>query len=233
MRPTTLLLALLLATGSSTQGQVAATEPSGKADAGVADANYPYSEIEKVYETVLDGMTSKYFARYPDLDKKHTEALRQYIAAEYPKSRFVKEMVRAEAVAIFERGRRDAAYRDTKEFKDTFAVTVSVSVSMAKMIIGGLRDTYVAKYVEMDPVKAELFRMAKTADERQCVSWVSREVTAEEFKKETGGQHELLPGDRVFAFRSPESTWADLCGRQGYLQVRGNSIVDIIVTIMN
>jgi hypothetical protein len=233
MRITIFLLALLFTAGCATPRQVAGAVPSGKADAGIADANYPFSEIEKVYEAALDGMTSKYFAQYPDIDKKHTEALRKYIAAEYPKSRFVKEMVRDEAVAIFERGQRDAAYRDTKEFRDTFAVTVSVSVSMAKMIMGGLRDTYVAKYVEMDPIKVELFRMAKTENERQCVSWVSREVTAEEFKKETGDKYELLPGDRVFAFCSPESTWTDLCGRQGYLHVRGISIVDIIVTMMN
>jgi len=206
---------------------------TGSAVQATDDARYPFSEIEKVYDVVLSGMTEKYFASYPELDKEHTIRMREYIAAEYPKEKFLKEMLRDEYLPKFEKAMKEPVYRDTKEFKAAFQVVVSVSVSMAKMIVGGERDIYIAKYVEKDPIKVELFALAKTEDERQFVSWVSGEVPSDVAAKDAGAEYKPAAGDRVFGFSSPEQTWTDLCGRQGYLVVRDGKIAQVIVTMMN
>ncbi len=198
-----------------------------------SDSRYPFSEVEKVYDVVLDGMTTKYFSAYPDLDKAHTAKMREFIATEYPRERFLDEMIRDEYRPKLERGMRDQSYRDTKEFKDAFDVVVTVSVQMAKMIIGGQRDIYVAKFVEKTPIKVELFSVAKTEDERQYVSWISGEAEVGAVAKEAGNEYKPQTGDKAFAFCSPEQTWADLCGRQGYLIVRDGKIAQVIVTMMN
>ena len=197
------------------------------------DANYPYSEIGKVYDTVLDEMTSKYFKNYPNLDKEHTAALRTFIAKECGREEFIKKMVRDKNVAVFDRAKADAGYRNTKEFQDSFTVVTSVSVQMAWMIVSGLRDVYVAKFVEKDPLKIELLEMASTDDQRQYATWVHGEVTAEEFRTKAGAKREMQPGDRFFAFFSPPATWKKRCGREGFLQVRDKKIIQVIVTTLN
>jgi len=202
-------------------------------DQATKDDRYPFSEIEKVYDVVLSGMTEKYFRKLPELDKEHTARMRDFIAAEYPKEKFVQEMLRDAYRPKFERAMKDPAYRDTKEFQDAFSVVVDVSVSMAKMIIGGERAIYVAKYVEKNPVKVELFAMAKTEDERQYVSWVTGEVPSDVAAKEAGAQYRPVAGDRIFGFSSPEPTWTDRCGRQGYLIAREGKIAQVIITMMN
>ena len=225
-----LICSLLFLAGCATGPTPPHASPDSQA---TSDARYPFSEIERVYDTVLSEMTEKYFAGHPELGKKHTIRMREYIAAEYPKEKFVKEMLHDEYLPKFEKAMKEPAYRDTKEFKDAFQVVISVSVSMAKMIVGKERDIYVAKYVEKDPIKVDLFAMAKTKDQRQFVSWVSGEVPPDVAEKEAGAEYKPIAGDRVFGFCSPEQTWTDLCGRQGYLVVRDGKIAQVIVTMMN
>lgn len=197
------------------------------------DPNYPFSEIEEVYDIVLDAMTEGYFKDYPDLDRQHTAAMREFIAKAYPRERFVELMVREEYRPILERGRNDPAFRETKEFDDAMTVTINVSVKMAKMIVGGQMDVYVARFVDKDPLRTELFEIAENDDQRQFISWVSEEVELADPKAVLGKDYELQPGDRVFAFCSPDETWNDLCGRSGFLIVREGKIVEVVVTMMN
>lgn len=225
-----LICSLVLLAGCATRPAAPHTDPASQM---TSDVRYPFSEIEKIYDVVLSGLTEKYFERFPELDKEHTVRMREYIAAEYSKEKFVKEMLRDDYLPKFEKAVKEPVYRDTKEFKEAFQIVVSVSVSMAKMIVGGQRDIYVAKYVEKSPIKLELFAMAKTDDERQYVSWVSGEVPSDITAKEAGSEYKPTVGDRVFGFCSPEQTWTDLCGRQGFLVVRDGRIAQVIVTMMN
>jgi len=193
---------------------------------------YPFSEVAKVYDVVVDTMATNYFSKYPELDRKHTAKLKAFILSQHPGDKFVSEIVRDKHAAIFEKARLDKAYRDTKEFKDCFGVIVNVAVPMAKMIAGGLCDIYVSAYIERDPVKIELFNMATSYDEKQFISWVYGEAAEPDFKK-TAGNHDTKPGDRFFEFCSPESTWENMCGRRGFIQVRDRKILRVITTEMN
>lgn len=231
------------ATASSNgASQAAAVSAQGPAEAAAPEVpwsqvkqepGYPFSEIEKVYEAVLDGITKGYFKDFPDLDKAHTKAMRDFIAKEYPRSKFVELMVQPEARDKLQRAQKDAAYRDTKEFKDCFTVTISVSVSMAKMIIGGQIDIYVAKFVDKNETRLWLLTIATNEDEQQFASWVSTEVPAADAIAQLGKDFKPTSGDRYFAFCSPAQTWEDLCGRQGFLIVRDNKIVHCEITMMN
>lgn len=197
------------------------------------DDRYPISEIETIYDIVLDGMTKEYFKNVPEIDKEHTDRLRAYIVKVYPRDVFVKQMIPSKYAKILERGMREYPYRTTKEFTDALSIVINVSVPMAKMIIGGHRDVYVAAYIEKNPVKVQLLAMASTDDERQFVSWISGEAPIGLVAKEAPKEYVPVAGDKLYAFCSPESTWTDLCGRQGYLVVRGAKIVQVIVTMMN
>ena len=43
----------------------------------------------------------------------------------------------------------------------------------------------------------------------------------------------MLPGDELWEFCSPENTWIHLMGRQGYAVVRGGQVVDSLITSMS
>lgn len=219
---------LLAAAGCSSRGSHDATTVTVQ-----SSPNYPFSEVEAVYDAVLDGLTSTYFAAFPELDKKHTKAMREYIADAYSKDRFVKEMIPENYRPVFNRAMHEPAFRETKEFKDALLIVVNVSMPMAKMIVGGRRDIYVAKFVDRNPVRVELLSIAKTEDEQQCASWAGSEVTREEAAKDCGNEYKPAEGDRVYTFSSPAEMWENLCGRQGYIVVRDGKIAKMIVTVLN
>ena len=194
--------------------------------------NYPYSEIELIYDTVLDAMTKDYFKYHPDLDKQHTRRLQEFIRKEYSKDKFVSLMIHDEAVEVFKRAMANPKYRDTKEFKDTFIVVVNTSVPLARMIVGNARDLYVAKFVDKNPVKLELFEMARSEEDKQYIASVYGEVTREQYEKdEFAGDYDFEEGDRIFGFFGGD--WENLTGRQGYIVVRKGKICDACVTVMN
>ncbi len=217
--------------GCGEPAQQAAT--SAAPNAQPRDSDYPYSEVDKVYDTELEATPRRYFKDYPDLDKQHTAALRAFIAKEYPREKFIKEMVRDKDMAVFNRATADIQYRKTKEFEDSFAVVTSVSVNMAAMSISGLCDVYAAKFVEKDPLKIELLDMATTDEQRQYAVRAQREATAKDFRDAAGAERETRPGDRFFRFSSPAATWENCCGREGFLQVRDKKITEAIITMMN
>ena len=194
---------------------------------------YPFDEIGGIYDIVFGGMTEVYFKAFPDLDKEHTRKMQDFITAEYPREKFIKQMIREEFLPQFQKAAQDPSHRNTKEFDRAFGIVVNVSVPISQMVIGGLRDIYTAKYIEKNPAKLELFEMAQTEDEIQYVSWVSGEVSQEEAAKELGKEYTPKKGDKVFAFCSPGVTWTKLYGRQGYIIVRDGKILKAILTLMN
>ncbi|MCH6259171.1 hypothetical protein MLD52_21620 [Puniceicoccaceae bacterium K14] len=194
--------------------------------------NYPYSELEAIYDAALSGMTDNYFKDFPELDREHTARLKEFIQESVPQGQFVSDMVRGENVDIFRKAKESKEYRDTKEFQDAFQITLSVSVSMARMMMGGVTDIYVAKYVDKDPIRIELFEIVEEDYQREFISWIYGEVSIEEARKELG-DYEFIDGDRIYGFSSPPNSWENLCGREGFIVVRGDKIHDTIVTIMN
>lgn len=148
------------------------------------DPEFPYSEIGLIYETVLDAMTERYFRDFPDLDAEHTDAMREFIRNEQPKATFITLMIRDKAVDIFRKAKENPPYWDSEEFQSAYELTVNVSVPMARMIVGNAIDLYVAKHVDKDPVKIELFKMAQSEDDKQCIAWVYEEVSIEKFKED-------------------------------------------------
>ena len=44
---------------------------------------------------------------------------------------------------------------------------------------------------------------------------------------------QMLPGDELWRFRSPDQTWANLAGRAGYAIVRNGTVVHSLVTLLN
>ncbi|WP_404425822.1 hypothetical protein [Nibricoccus sp. IMCC34717] len=209
------------------------SKPSADAGLNSKSLQYPYSEIAVVYDTVFEALTNKYFANFPDLDKKHTAAMREYITASYPKERFVEKMVQPDSRVVLERGKRDASFRESKEYKDVCYIVISVSIPMAKMIIGQQRDIYEARFVEQDPTKMMLFDISMDDDQKHFVAWVTGEVTIADARNDCGGDFQGVDRDRVFKFSSPQETWENLCGREGYIVVRDGRIVQTIVTLMN
>lgn len=196
------------------------------------DPEFPYSEIGLIYQTVLDAMTERYFRDFPDLDAEHTKAMRAFIRNEHSKERFITLMVRDQAVNIFRNAKGNPSYWDSEEFQSAYELTVNVSVPMARMIVGNAIDLYVAKHVDKDPIKIELFKMAQSEDDKQYIAWVYGEVSIDKFKEDQfTGDYDFQDGDRVFGFSGGD--WENLSGRQGYIIVRGGKIHEIIITLMN
>jgi hypothetical protein len=44
---------------------------------------------------------------------------------------------------------------------------------------------------------------------------------------------DLLPDDEVWRFHSPPETWANLCGRAGYVVIRDGQIIRTLTTMRN
>lgn len=196
------------------------------------DPNFPYSEIETVYDTVLEGLTKGYFRKFPDLHAKHTETMISFILKKTPKKKFVEMIVKDEVVEIFKKAKGNRAYWDTKEFQDAYTLAINTSVPIARVAIRNARDLYVAKYVDKDPIKIELFEMATDERDKQYIAWVYGEVTREEYAKDQfAKEYSFQEGDRIFGFRG--GNWKNLSGRRGYIIVRGGKIHESFITLMN
>lgn len=227
MRLILLTSILLLLLGCTTTDQ-----ESQKLNTSDHHENYPYSELEALYDAVLSAMTANYFKDFPELDREHTLKLKEFIQQSVPKEKFVNNMIPDEANRVLRKAKESKEYRDTKEFQDAFQITIGVSFAMARMMMSSATDVYVAKYVDKDPVKIELFEMANEEYHREFISWVYGEVSLEEAQKKLV-DFQFLDGDRVYGFCSPQESWEDLWGRMGFIVVRDGNIHDVIVTLMN
>ena len=227
-----LSLVLVLLSGCASVGPTAS---SGKWSEAQHDERYPFSEIEKVYETVLTTMLPRYFGDDHALAKQHQEKMEAFVRSTFPPSKFCEMMTQSGSTrALFESAQSDIAIRDTPEFQRTFDVTVSVSVQMAMIIFAGRFDTYGAKFIHPTEMTDYLFSLERgDTDEEDYISWVSGEVSADNARKELGADLDFRQGDRFFMFASPAWYWEQLAGRQGYLQVRDGKIVAQHVTILN
>ncbi len=234
MKLTLLLLVSLLSAGCATSDNQTSQkdEIEQKWSEVPRDSDFPYSEIGLVYETVFEGMTVGYFRDFPDLDAEHTGPLREFIRMEEPKEEFISSMIRDEAVEIFQKAKGNPLYWDTEEFQGSYGLTLNGSVPMARMVIGNAIDRYVAKHVDKDPVKIELFKLAGSEDDKQFIAWVYGEVGIEEFREDQfTGDYDFQDGDRIFGFSGGD--WENLTGRQGYIIVRDGKIHETMITLMN
>jgi hypothetical protein len=198
------------------------------------DDRYPYSEIEKIYDTVLTTMLPRYFGDDLELGRKHQQALEAFVRSTFPPARFSELMVPpGNTRNLFDQAQHEPAARDTAEFQRAFEVTVNVSVQMAMIIFAGRFDTYGAKFLHPTETTDYLFSLTSDTDEEGYISWVSGEVSLDEARKELGDTVDCRAGDRFFLFSSPEWYWQQLAGRQGYLQVRDDRIIGSHITILN
>lgn len=166
--------------------------------------------------------------------KSYAKDIKLFIDKTMPKSRFVSEMTSdADTKRIFDKAKTDTKYRKTKEFQDRFSVAVTVSVKMGMIIFAGRFDVFNRKYVDPTEISKKLFLMTDDEDYEDYISWVSGEVSQEEVKKKLAEKIEILPDDIFYAFDSPEWYWKQLAGRRGYLQVRGDKIINAHITMLN
>ena len=213
-----------------------ASQQAGKQiekEAAVSE-NYPYSEIGVIYDTVLNAMMPNLLESIEKDGKKYGDDLKQYIDKSAPKSKFVSMMTAGEDTKkIFDRAKTDMAFRKTKEFTDHLDIIFKVSVQMGMIIFAGRSDVFRAKYVWPTDITKKLFSMTDNEDYEEYISWTYGEVGIEEVKKELGEKVEILPGDVFYGFGSPAWYWQQLAGRQGYLQVRGDKIINAHITFLN
>ena len=104
MKPTIVLLTLcfLLPAGEEHCRRTLAADAQGKENQS-KETTYPYCEIAKVHETVLDAMTDDYFSIFPDVDKEHTAKLKSFIRSECSSKDFVRQIVTDKHIAILDR----------------------------------------------------------------------------------------------------------------------------------
>ena len=204
---------------------------------GIRSREEVSAQIRQVYSTVLDGMTLKYFSAYPDLDKEHTQAMREFILRESPPDTFVTLMLSHYDHPHSPDMQEIPDAKPMQKFSDNDAmVAINLSVCMAQMTIDQERAVYVAKFIVKNPIQLELFAMDTEKEFTDWIAMVGEEVTAEAFIAECGKTYEdyvYQEGDRFFSFCSSQETWENLCGRQGYLIVRDGKIVQSIVTMLN
>lgn len=233
------LLTLLALAGCAHVDSQAPT-PQTKAESTAAydpatDPDYPFSQVGVVYDTVLEAMLPKCFAADPAAEKAHLQPLREFIAKTLPRDKFIEQMT-THSRATLERARTDLAFRKTKEFEDAFAVAINVAVPMAQIMIAGRFDVYRRKFAYPSPLTQPLFANTCDSDQEEMISNIVREVSPEDFTKESAEwkvTKQIEPGDRIFMFDSSSLAWELMAGRQGYLIVRDNKIVDVITTMLN
>lgn len=71
--------------------------------------------------------------------------------------------------------------------------------------------------------------------------WLVKRVSRAEVDAELGMDNvrwveirsSMLDGDELWQFCSPTDYWKALCGRAGYCVLRGDEIVDYVLTVMN
>lgn len=233
------LLALLALTGCAHIDSASPNPQTKSASSATSDPatdpNYPFSQVGVVYDTVLEAILPQCFTSDPAAEKVHLQPLREFIAKTLPREKFIEQMT-SQSRSTLERARTDLEFRKTKEFEDAFAVAINVAVPMAQIMIAGRFDVYRRKFAYPSPLTAPLFANTSDSEQEKMISNIVREVSPENFAKECVAwkvTKQLEPGDRIFEFGSSSLSWELLAGRQGYLIVRDNKIVDVITTMLN
>ena len=239
MRPLVPILVLLALAGCAHIDSASPTTQTKSASSAASDpatdSDYPFSQVGVVYDTVLEAMLPQCFAGDLVAEKAHLQPLREFIAKTLPRDKFIEQMT-SHSRSTLDRARTDLEYRKTKEFQDAFTVAINVAVPMARIMIAGRFDVYRRKFAYPDALTTPLFPNAADSEQEEYISWVTGEVTPNDFAKDSTDwmdKKQLLPGDRIFAFATSDFYWNLMAGRQGYLIVRDNKIVDVITTLMN
>jgi hypothetical protein len=196
--------------------------------------NYPYSEIERIYDTTLTAMADQFFKSDPDAAAKHRKPMEEFTRATIPRSDFVSMLTAsADTKEHFAKAKNDPIYRQSEGFRRELQIEFTVAMKMALITIGGRFDVYDRKFIHPNELSLELFPMAKTSDQEEFISWVDREASAQEVMMELNEKAKIETGDRFFSFESPPWYWKQLAGRRGYLQVRSGQIIAEHVTALN
>lgn len=194
-------------------------------------SEYPFSEIERIYDIVRDRNLELYFGSHPELKEKHFSELKDYISQAYPRDIFLSEMIRDKDLFNKARGNKNY-YKENKEFDKAFGVTVNVSVDMAKIYCFNAISVYNREQVHPD-FTYDLFKNAKNFQEKTYIVWIKKEVSRETFEEKTQKKYLVNPSDKIYFFSSPAYTWEEQFGRTGYLIVQGTQIKDVLITRKN
>lgn len=184
------LLALLALAGCAHPGSQSETQQAKQLPAAssatndpLTDPDYPFSQIGVVYDTVLEAMLPQCFAGDPAAENAHAQPLRTFVASTLPRDKFIERMT-SHSRATLERGRADLEFRKAKEFQDAYTVAVNVAVPMARIMIAGRFDVYRRKFAYPDALTTPLFPNAADSEQEEFISWITGEVTSEDFAKD-------------------------------------------------
>lgn len=195
---------------------------------------YPYSEIGKIYDTVLESMVPGYFKKRPELANEHQPKLKEFVLSTLPREEFVKSMIKSSRnEELFQKAAADESFRATEEFQTEFGILVRVSVDMAMIDIAARFDVYNRKNLEPSETTQWLFSMANSMETEEYISWSGSEVSVEDARGQLGEGEDCRDGDRFFAFWSPDWYWKKMAGRAGLIQVRDGKIIKVHITMLN
>ncbi|HNX05627.1 MAG TPA: hypothetical protein PKI32_08995 [Opitutales bacterium] len=195
------------------------------------------ARIQHVYLKVLDEMTRKYFAAYPELDRAHTKAMREFILNELSPEAFAVRILRASNPCRSIAGLPPLEATPGLELSDTDASElIDTAYPCAIMDIEMVRTLYEAEFVDKNPFVLELLAMDTEKKYTEYIAIVSKECMPESFLADCGitcDGYEYCEGDRFFDFCTSQEAWDHFCGYEGYLIVRDGKIITVITTSHN
>ncbi|MEO0453678.1 MAG: hypothetical protein AAFY98_06020 [Verrucomicrobiota bacterium] len=181
------------------------------------------SEYRKYAKMLTDILIEKQFAE-EDITSRE---IQNFIFSRMSIADFEKEMITE--TDFLRRGHTDKKLRETEDYKEELEVARATTQNMAIMVVFCSHTVYSRKIAEPDDLTSHLFVASKDSETDNFISWIEREAKLEEYT----GDVETQEGDKLYYYNSPGFAWEMLFGREGFLLVRDNKVIDNHLTTMN
>lgn len=194
--------------------------------------NYPELSIARQYQNTVKVMVNDLLRKSKeDITDELRQKIFSYIFSGLPISNFEEMIIGQDD--ILREGHSNIELRETNDYTQTKNKCDHLSRRFAMMVVSNALDIYARKELKQDPMTGPLFANSNSKEDDQLISWIIKQIPHDEFLKEGKIEYDLIPSDRVFYYRSPDFSWEQLFGREGYFIYRQGKIVKSFITVMN
>ncbi len=192
------------------------------------------STMKSRFEEITGDFVKGFFNGRPEIEKTHGDSLRKYLNASMSYEEFEKQMVEADRKFAGNRSRPidlDAALTD--DGSGTQQVFLATASQMTVLGVFGRLSVYQHRFITPTELQTRLFSHEDDYERQVFISAITGEVPVSEFLARNRREKGDLEGSKIYHFRTPEFTWEQLFGREGYLIVRDEKIVEVAITTLN
>jgi hypothetical protein len=186
------------------------------------------------FEEISSSFVKGFFNGRKEVEKEHLTPLKKYLSETMTYEVFEREMIEADK-RFAEHGGRPMELDEVVDGEPTSnqAIFLATASQMTVLTAFSHLSVYQHEFIDPTAVQKRLFAKASDFDQKIMISAIREEVPLSDFQKKYPKTKIDSTQAKIFFFRTPEFTWEQMFGREGYLIVVDDRITEAITTSLN